>query len=205
MEAGAETPRTGPVSPVAVALSVIAIGVAVAIGVTGPRLRERQASTQQDLPVGEVAVAVARHQMQSAIDLREGRSAAAALERMDRLATDTMGHPMPDLSEAGYAPEDARIVELGPDMHALMVVYRDAAAGDVASVVLLPDDGRVVRLDGFGRALPLAPGDEWDEALTDDRGDPAGAAWATTDGRVLHVLLARDRAVLARLAPMVVR
>lgn len=191
-------------SPVAVALTVLAIGFAVVVGATGPRLRERQGSIQQDLPVGELAAAAMLHEARSAQDIRAGRSRAAALDRMDALAMDTLGRPMPDLGDAGFIPEDARIVELAPDLHALMVVYRSDASADVASVAIVPDEGRIVRLDGFGRALPLAPGDEWEESVADDR-ERGRVAWAVSDGRLLHLVLAPDRAALVRIAPLAVR
>ena len=63
-----------------------------------------------------------------------------------------------------------------------------------------------VRLDGFGRAVPLAPGDEWIDAVVDDEsaiaGSAAGArvAYAFADGHVLWIVLAEDRRTIRAVA-----
>jgi hypothetical protein len=64
---------------------------------------------------------------------------------------------------------------------------------------MLPDRGDVVRLDGFGRALPLAPGEEWIDVVSDE-GLPGRTAWAMADGRTLWLVLAGDRADVAAVA-----
>jgi hypothetical protein len=93
-------------------------------------------------------------------------------------------------------------VELAPQVLGTMVIYRNAAGTDALSVTMLPDDGRAVRYDGFGRAVPLAPGDEWLEALTDDEGDRARTAFAFADGRILWLVLAENRAAVAGVAKL---
>ncbi len=191
------------ISALAVGLTIAAVGVAILMGVAGPRLRERHGSTQQELPVGELASIAALHESQAAYDILNGRSREAALERMDALAAETIGRATaPDFSAAGFDPDDARIVELAPNVHALMVIYRGREDDEILTVAMLPDDGRVVRYDGFGRALPFPPGDEWIETMLDEHGAPRRTAYATSDGRVFWLLLASGRPTLARTAPM---
>jgi hypothetical protein len=87
-----------------------------------------------------------------------------------------------------------------------MVVYGTDEGDRNVSVTMLPDRGGAVRLDGFGRAVPLAPGDEWLDAVVDDEsaiaGSAAGArvAYAFADGRVLWIVLAEDRRTIRAVA-----
>jgi len=71
---------------------------------------------------------------------------------------------------------------------------------------MLPDDGRTVLLDGFGRAMPIAPGQEWIDAVIADDSTAAASnagpriAYAFADGTVLWLVLADDRGTLASIA-----
>ncbi|MFO0961610.1 MAG: hypothetical protein U0625_01750 [Phycisphaerales bacterium] len=189
------------ISPVAVGLTLAAVAFAVMLGVKGPRLRERHGSTQQDLPVGELATMAALHEAQAAYDILNGRSREAALDRMDQLAAETIGHATaPDFTSIGYDADDARIVEIAPSVHALMVLYRNREDDEILTVAMLPDDGRVVRYDGFGRALPFPPGDEWFEVLADEQGGSRRAAFATSDGRIFWLLLGNGPQALSKAA-----
>ena len=51
------------VSPLAIGLTFATVIFAVVIGLTGPRLRERHGTTQQDLPIGDLATYAAMHEM----------------------------------------------------------------------------------------------------------------------------------------------
>ena len=51
------------VSPVAIGLTFATVIFAVVIGLTGPRLQERHGTTQQDLPIGDLATIAAMHEM----------------------------------------------------------------------------------------------------------------------------------------------
>ena len=67
---------------------------------------------------------------------------------------------------------------------------------------MLPDEGRAVRYDGFGRPIPLAPGDEWLERVTDDAHGRSRMAYAFADGRVLWLVLADRRSALVPVAKL---
>ena len=191
------------ISPAATALTVAVLFFAVMIGITAPRLRDRHGTVQQDLPVGDLVAIAAMHEARAAEDIEEGRQRAAALAKLPELATETVGRTTgADLAGAGWTPDDARNVELAPQVLGTMVIYRNAAGTDALSVTMLPDDGRAVRYDGFGRAVPLAPGDEWLEALTDDEGARARTAFAFADGRILWLVLAENRAAVAGVAKL---
>ncbi len=191
--------RTPPVSPLATALTLACVAFAVVLGITGPRLRDRHGSHQQDHPLAEVALVATLHERRAAQDAERGRERGAALDRLPSMLAEVVGRGAPDLSAAGLEPLDARIVELAPGLRGVMVPYGTPQAGTVATVTLMPDRGDVVRLDGFGRALPLAPGVEWLEPVSDE--DLAErTAWAMADGRTLWLVLADDRAGVAAVA-----
>ena len=207
-----ETPREPPagndresraprISPAATVLTLAAVAFAVIIGVTGPRLRDRVGSVQQDHPLGDLAAIAAMHESRAGADAAGGRERDAALARLPDLADATVGRRgAPDLSSAGWEPDDARNVELAPGILGTMVLYRGGASGGPLSVTMLPDRGNAVRYDGFGRAAPIAPGDEWLELLEDDSGAPARAAYALSDGRTLWLVLAGSRSEAAQVA-----
>lgn len=191
--------RTSSISPLATALTLACVAFAVVLGITGPRLRDRHGSHQQDHPLAEVALVAALHERRAEQDAERGRERDAALDRLPSMLAEVAGRSAPDLSPAGLSPIDARIVELAPALRGVMVSYGSPEAATAATVVLMPDRGDVVRLDGFGRALPLAPGDEWLETVSDE-GLPGRTAWAMADGRTLWLVLADDRADVAAVA-----
>lgn len=199
--------RVPGASPLAIALTLACVAFAVLVGVTGPRLRARHGSAQQDLPLGELAQVAALHEARALLDMQRGRSREAALTLLADIARETVGRDRgADLEEAGFRPLDARIVEVAPGVKGAMVVYASAAPERIASVTMLPDDGRTVLIDGFGRAMPLAPGQEWIDAVIADDSTAAASnagpriAYAFADGTVLWVVLADDRATLASIA-----
>ncbi len=191
--------RTSPISPLATALTLACVAFAVVLGITGPRLRDRHGSHQQDHPLAEVALVAALHERRAEQDAERGRERDAALGRLPSMLAEVVGRAAPDLTPAGLEPLDARIVELAPGLRGVMVPFGTTQAGTVATVTLMPDRGDVVRLDGFGRALPLAPGTEWLETVSDD-GLTERTAWAMADGRTLWLVLADDRADVAAVA-----
>lgn len=183
----------------ATALALAAVGFAVVVGVTGPRLRDRHGTTQQDTPIGDIAVIAAMHEERAAIDAMGGRSRESALARLPDLAEQTVGRRgAPDLAAAGWHAEDARNVELAPGILGTMVLYAGEDGDETLSVVMLPDRGQVIRYDGFGRGVPLAPGDEWMEAVAEDGG--RRIAYGLADGRVLWLVLAERRAAIGAVA-----
>ncbi len=193
--------RAPRISPAATALTLAAVAFAVIVGVTGPRLRDRVGSVQQDHPLGDLAAIAAMHESRAGADALGGRERDAALARLPDLAEATVGRRgAPDLSSAGWQPDDARNVELAPGVMGTMVLYRGNGSAAPLSVTMLPDRGQAVRYDGFGRAAPIAPGDEWLELLDDGSGEPPRAAYALADGRVLWLVLAGSRAEAARVA-----
>jgi hypothetical protein len=51
--------RRPSISPLATALTLACVAFAVVLGITGPRLRDRHGSHQQDHPIAEVALVAA--------------------------------------------------------------------------------------------------------------------------------------------------
>lgn len=193
--------RAPRISPAATALTLAAVAFAVLVGVTGPRLRDRVGSVQQDHPLGDLAAIAAMHEERAGADAAGGRERGAALARLPDLAESTVGRRgAPDLSAAGWTPDDARNVELAPGVMGTMVLYRGPSSAGPLSVTMLPDRGHAVRYDGFGRAAPIAPGDEWLELLEDDAGGRPRTAYALADGRVLWLVLAASRGEAAQVA-----
>jgi hypothetical protein len=200
-----EPPPPPPVgiSPIATALTLAVVVFAVVLGMTAPRLRDRHGTVQQDLPIGDLATIAAMHEARAAADALGGRARESALAQLPQLATETVARTgAADLSRAGWIPDDARNVELAPNVHGTMVIYRHEDSDATLSVTMLPDDGRAVRYDGFGRAVPLAPGDEWLEAVTDDSGARPHVAYAFADGKVLWLVLADRRTTLVPVAKL---
>jgi hypothetical protein len=192
-------PRQASISPLATGLTLACVAFAVVLGITGPRLRDRHGSVQQDHPLADVATVAALHERRAERDAELGRGREAALERLPALLEEAAGRDAPDLSAAGLEPVDARIAELAPGLRGVMIAYGTPDAGTVLTLTMLPDLGDVVRLDGFGRALPLAPGEEWIDVVADE-GLPGRTAWAMADGRTLWLVLAGDRADVAAVA-----
>lgn len=193
--------RAPRISPAATVLTLAAVAFAVLVGVTGPRLRDRVGSVQQDHPLGDLAAIAAMHEARAGADALGGRERDAALARLPDLAEATVGRRgAPDLSLAGWEPDDARNVELAPGVMGTMVLYRGNGSAERLSVTMLPDRGQAVRYDGFGRAAPIAPGDEWLELLEDGSGERPRAAYALADGRVLWLVLAGSRSEAAQVA-----
>lgn len=186
-------------SPVATTLALAAVAFAVVVGITGPRLRDRHGTSQQDTPVGDLAVIAAMHEERAMLDALGGRARESALARLPDLAGQTIGRrDAPDLSKAGWHADDARNVELAPGILGTMVLYRSEEGDGTLSVVMLPDRGQVIRYDGFGRAMPLAPGDEWAESVAEDGG--TRTAYALADGHVLWLVLADRRSAIGAVA-----
>lgn len=200
----AHTPPPVRISPLATALTLAVVGFAIVIGITGPRLRDRQGPAQPELPLGELATIAAMHEARALSDIMEGRSREAALAKIPELiklaALDKQPMTAADLSTAGWMLEDARNAELAPGVTGTMVLYRHEDSGATLSVVMLPDQGRAVRFDGFGRAVALAPGDEWLETVAEDfRGR---TAYALADGRILWLVLAERPSALTPVAKL---
>ncbi len=220
------TPKHGTkVSPIAIGLTFAMVIFAVVIGLTGPRLRERQGTTQQDLPIGDLATIAAMHELRAITDIAEGRDREAALAKLPELMREALGArgtrvpassitstttvagsteptPAPDLSPAGWFADDARNVELAPGVLGTMVLYRNHETNAILSVIMLPDDGRTVRFDGFGQAIPIAPGDEWLQVLAADESGNARTAYALSDGRILWLALGNGKPAVARIAKL---
>ena len=204
---GANGMRRSAISPVATILTLLSVALAVATGIAAPRLRDRHASAQQEATIDELATVAAMHESRALLDMSRGRARDAALALIDEIARETVGRETcADLAEAGLRPIDARIVELAPDIRGAMVVYGTDEGDRTVSVTMLPDRGAAVRLDGFGRAVPLAPGDEWLDAVVDAESAVAGStagprvAYAFADGRVLWIVLAEDRRTIRAVA-----
>ena len=193
------------VSPVAIGLTFATVIFAVVIGLTGPRLRERQGTTQQDLPIGDLATIAAMHEMRATTDIADGRDREAALAKVPELMREALGAratSAPDLSAVGWSADDARNVELAPGFLGTMVLYKNYETNAILSVIMLPDDGRPVRFDGFGRAIPIAPGDEWLQLLAADESGHARTAYALSDGRVLWLVIGNGQSAIARVAKL---
>lgn len=192
-------PRAGArLSPAATVLALGTVAFAVALGIAGPRLRGRTASAQQDCAVGELAEMAARYEERVELDLARAAGGEGGLPRIRELAAATVGPRDPvDLSPAGWLADDAHNVELQPGLMATMVRYESDPAGSWITVTMLPDDGRTVRYDGFGRAVPLAPGQEWLGSVRAGTGAPERTAYAYADGKTLWIVLARSRTELA--------
>jgi hypothetical protein len=83
-----------------------------------------------------------------------------------------------------------------------MVLYKNHETNAILSVIMIPDDGRPVRFDGFGRAIPIAPGDEWLQLLAADESGHARTAYALSDGRVLWLVIGNGQSAIARVAKL---
>lgn len=195
--------RSVAISPLATFLTLAAVAFAVVVGMTAPRLRDRHGSPQQDQPLGDLAAIAAIHESRAAQDAAGGRSRERAIEALAELTASTVGtRDAPDLAAAGWTLDDVRNVELAPGRLGTMLLFRADRTEARLSVTLLADDGHAVRLDGFGRAAPIAPGQEWLERLEPDDGGPPRVAWALADGRVLWLVLADRDSDVARVAPL---
>ena len=191
------------ISPLATFLTLAAVAFAMVVGMTAPRLRDRHGSPQQDLPLGDLAAIAAMHEARAASDAAAGRERERAIDALPELTAATVGtRAAPDLEPGGWTLDDARNVELSPGRLGTMLLFRSPDRDGRLSVTLMPDDGRAVRLDGFGRAAPLAPGDEWLERLEPGDSGPSRLAWALADGRVLWLVLAERDADVAGVAPL---
>lgn len=198
-----ESARTAHrISPSAVFLTAAAVVAAVVVGWAGPRLRDRHGSAQQELPIGELAYAAEYREAQQAFDVARRALSGAPSEELGRMAREVFGQEVlaPDLSAGEYALRDARVVELAPGSKALALLHRRAQGEGTVTLYGLRDEGRFVRLDGFGSALPLAPGDEWVGLGQAERDGPARVVYAVTDGTVLWLMLAPDAQTVAELA-----
>ena len=165
--------------------------------------RSRHGVALPDLPVGDLATIAAMHEERATQDAQAGRSRETALAQLPALAAETVGRTAgADLLHAGWTADDARNVELAPNVHGTMVIYRHEDSDASLSVTMLPDEGRAVRYDGFGRTIPLAPGDEWLERVTDDSHGRSRMAYAFADGRVLWLVLADRRSALVPVAKL---
>ena len=193
------------VSPMTTAKITVANVRPIATGLTGPRLRERHGTTQQDLPIGDLATIAAMHEMLAATDFARGRDHEAALAKLPELMREALGAratSAPDLSTVGWSADDARNVELAPGVLGTMVLYKNHETNAILSVIMIPDDGRPVRFDGFGRAIPIAPGDEWLQLLAADESGHTRTAYALSDGRVLWLVIGNGQAAIARVAKL---
>ena len=197
-----EHSRTGPrLSPAATVLALGAVAFAVAVGISGPRLADRTGSAQQDPAIGELAGMAARYEERIAFDLARAAGAEGGLALVGELTAATVGERAAvDLRPAGWTADDAHNVELLPGLMATMVRYEGEEPGASLSVTMLPDDGRAVRYDGFGQALPLAPGQEWLGSARAGTGAPERVAYAYADGRILWIVLAPSRRELQPVA-----
>jgi hypothetical protein len=74
--------RAPRISPAATVLTLAAVAFAVLVGVTGPRLRDRVGSVQQDHPLGDLAAIAAMHEARAGADALGGRERDAALARL---------------------------------------------------------------------------------------------------------------------------
>jgi hypothetical protein len=194
-------PRT--ISPLATVLTLAAVAFAVAVGMTAPRLRDRHGSPQQDLPLGDLAAVAAIHEARAEEDAAAGRARERAIDALGELLAATVGtRGGPDLASTAWALDDVRNVELSPGLQGTMLLYRSPGRATRLSVTMLPDDGHAVRLDGFGRAAPIAPGQEWLERLEPSDRSPPRVAWALADGRVLWLVLAEREQDVAVVAPL---
>ncbi|MFM7798467.1 MAG: hypothetical protein ACKPBA_05730 [Planctomycetota bacterium] len=194
-------PRT--ISPLATALTLAAVAFAVAVGMTAPRLRDRHGSPQQDLPLGDLAAIAAIHESRAEEDAAAGRARERAIEALAELTAATVGtRTAPDLASTAWSLDDVRNVELAPGLTGTMLLYRSPERPTRLSITMLPDAGHAVRLDGFGRAAPIAPGQEWRGRLEPSDRGPARVAWALADGRVLWLVLAEREQDVAVVAPL---
>lgn len=220
--------RRTQISPTAVLLTGAAVIASMIIGLTGPKLRDRHGSAQQELPVGELAYGAEVQALQQEFLAENARALPAgpadeyapkdaAADRppaqpadSDRIAKITqagLGRQVsaPDLSKLGFEPLDARIVQLAPSTRALAVLYERKRANDpratTITLFVVPEVERIVRLDGFGRALPFAPGDEWASSGLLERSGPASTIYATADADLLWLLVAPEARTVVELAP----
>jgi hypothetical protein len=199
LDGGGHAPR---ISPSAVFLTAAAVVAAMVVGLAGPRLRDRHGSAQQELPIGELAYAAEYREAQQAFDVARRALGGTSSEEIGAKARQVFGQEVlaPDLSAAGLVLRDARVVELAPDSRALALLHRRAQGDGTVTLYGLRDEGRFVRLDGFGRAPPLAPGDEWIGLGQAERDGPPRVIYAVTDGSVLWLMLAPDAETVVRLA-----
>lgn len=188
-------------SPAAVALTLAAVTCAVLLGILGPRLRDRTGSVQGDPGLDELAAIAARYEEQMGLEAPFGEAQSSALPRVRELSASTVGErAAPDLSKAGWTAQDARNVELAPGTFATLVTYAGEDPGRALAVAMLRDTGHAVRHDGFGRAVPLAPGSEWTGEARAGSGARERAAYAHADGRILWIVLADRPADLPAVA-----
>lgn len=201
MDARFSAPRDR-ISPMAVALTAAAVVLAMVVGLTGPRLRDRHASSQQELPIGELAFAAEHREAQQAFDVARRNAAPVTPERLETLSREVFDEPhlAPNLSARGFDLLDARVVELAPGTRALALFHRAQKGDGVVTLYGVRDAGRFVRHDGFGRALPLAPGDEWASSGLAERDGPPRVLYAVTDGSTLWLMLAPDARTVVDLA-----
>jgi hypothetical protein len=194
--------RRGQISPTAVLLTGAALVLAVVLGLYGPRLRDRHASMQQELPVGELAYAAEYREAQQAFDVARKSALPVTNDRVAALAEEALGHAVlpPNLAAEGFSLRDARVVELAPDNKALALFHKRDQGDGVVSLFGLKDNGRFIRFDGFGSALPLAPGDEWVSNGLAERDGPARVIYAVTDGEMMWIMLAPDVRTVVNLA-----
>lgn len=201
MDARFSAPRDR-ISPMAVALTAAAVVLAMVVGLTGPRLRDRHASSQQEMPIGELAFAAEHREAQQAFDVARRSAAPVTPERLETLSREVFDEPhlAPSLSARGFDLLDARVVELTPGTRALALFHRAKKGDGVVTLYGVRDAGRFVRHDGFGRALPLAPGDEWASSGLAERDGPPRVLYAVTDGSTLWLMLAPDARTVVDLA-----
>ncbi|MBL9141369.1 MAG: hypothetical protein JNK53_05830 [Phycisphaerae bacterium] len=198
-----ESPRRTTVSPTAVLLTGAAVVAAVVLGLMGPRLRDRHGSSQQELPVGELAYTAEHREAQQAFDVARKQSLPVSDDRLATLSHEVFGHVVlaPNLAAEGFALRDARVVELAPDNKALALFHKREKGEGMVTLFGLKDEGRFIRFDGFGSALPLAPGDEWVSGGLAERDGPPRIIYAVTDGSMLWLMLASDARTVVELAP----
>jgi hypothetical protein len=134
-------------------------------------------------------------------------SQPADAQRIAKITLAALGRAVsaPDLSKTGFQPVDARIAQLAPGTRALAVLYERVRASDgrstTVTIFVVPDVERIVRFDGFGRALPFAPGDEWASSGLLERTGPASTIYATADHDLLWLLVAPEARLVVELAP----
>lgn len=200
--------RYTEISPTAVLLTGAAVIASMIIGLTGPRLRDRHGSVQQEFPVGELGyLAEVQEAKQAFAVLRGGEPAGAPNdERVATLTREAFGRSfaVPDLTSMGFQAKDARIADLAPAVRTLSILYEGTGErrDQLLSLFAMPDIGRMVRFDGFGSAVPFAPGDEWISLGTQMRDGPRRALYATVDHDTVWMLVAPTARDVVAAAPL---
>lgn len=192
-------------SAAAMTICVLIVAGAVLFGIFGPGIAQRSHLGGHSLGELVGAAASLRDQLLAASlaergpGLRgeddESATVQAAREAARSISRELLGRRIdpPDLAGAGFELSLARPVNLGSTKpNAVALGYLDRQRRAFLALFVLPDDGRFVLFDDFGRPVPLEPERSLIEPLDRFRNDPT-AAFVWSSGPLLWIGIADSR------------